>query len=133
MALLVGMLAVAAMATQTALVKLALPGLPSTAVMTTNTTQLTIDLATLVGRWGEPYDLAKARRRARLTVPCVVGFAAGCVVGAVLEVRFGLWALALPVVLAALAVPLGEAWSDGRVPLESENGGRHDDKPTRGH
>jgi uncharacterized membrane protein YoaK (UPF0700 family) len=45
-AVLVGMLAVAAMATQNALVKLALPGAPSTAVMTTNTTQLTIDLAT---------------------------------------------------------------------------------------
>jgi uncharacterized membrane protein YoaK (UPF0700 family) len=108
MALLVGMLAVAAMAAQNALVKLALPGTPSTAVMTTNVIQLTIDLAALVGRWGEPDDLAKARRRASLTFPCVVGFVTGCVVGAVLEVRFDLWALALPVVLAALAVPLGE-------------------------
>ena len=40
MAVLVGMLGVAAMATQNALVKLALPGAPSTAVMTTNTTQV---------------------------------------------------------------------------------------------
>jgi uncharacterized membrane protein YoaK (UPF0700 family) len=47
MAVLVGMLAVAAMATQNALVKRALPGAPSTAVMTTNTTQLTVDLAIL--------------------------------------------------------------------------------------
>ncbi len=115
MAVLVGMLAVAAMATQNALVRLALPGTPSTAVMTTNTTQLTIDLATLAGDWGEPDDLARARRRAGVTFACVVGFVAGCAAGAVLEVHFGLWALALPVVLAALAVPLGELWSDGRV------------------
>src|SRR5438093_2576892 len=44
MAVLVSMLAVAAMATQNALVKLALPGAPSTAVMTTNITQLIVDL-----------------------------------------------------------------------------------------
>jgi uncharacterized membrane protein YoaK (UPF0700 family) len=108
MALLVGMLAVAAMATQNALVKIALKDAPSTAVMTTNITQLTIDLARLVGRWGAPDDLKKARHRAGLTFPCVVGFVAGCAVGAALEVRCGLWALALPVVLAILAVPLGE-------------------------
>jgi uncharacterized membrane protein YoaK (UPF0700 family) len=106
-AVLVGMLAVAAMATQNALVKLALPGLPSTAVMTTNTTQLTIDLATLLRSWGTRDDLAQARRRAGVTFPPILGFVAGCAAGAVLEVHCDLWALALPVVLAAVAVPLG--------------------------
>jgi len=48
-AVFVGMLGVAAMATQNALVRLALPGSPSTAVLTTNTTQLVMDLATLAG------------------------------------------------------------------------------------
>jgi uncharacterized membrane protein YoaK (UPF0700 family) len=115
MAVLVGMLAVAAMATQNALVKLALPGAPSTAVMTTNTTQLTIDLATLLWNRGEPDDLVRARRRASVTFPSVVGFVAGCAAGAVLEVHFDLWALALPVILAAVAVPLGELWNDGRA------------------
>jgi uncharacterized membrane protein YoaK (UPF0700 family) len=43
-----------------------------------------------------------------LTFPCIVGFIVGCGVGAVLEVRVGLWALALPVLLAVLAVALGE-------------------------
>ena len=108
MAVLVGMLAVAAMATQNALVKLALRGAPSTAVMTTNTTQLTVDLATLAWGRGKPADLARARRRAAVTFPCVVGFVVGCSAGAVLEVYFGPRALALPVVLAVLAVPLGE-------------------------
>ena len=112
MAVVVGMLGVAAMATQNALVKLALPGAPSTAVMTTNITQLTIALATLAWGQGKADDLAKARRRAGVTFPCVVGFVAGCAAGAALEVYCGLWALALPVALAVAAVPLGELWSD---------------------
>src|SRR6516162_4284821 len=110
MAVFVGMLAVAAMATQSALVKFALPGSPSTAVMTTNITQLTVDVATLFWGRGKPDDLASARRRAGVTLPCVVGFVAGCAAGATLEIHCGLWALALPVILAVAAVPLGELW-----------------------
>jgi uncharacterized membrane protein YoaK (UPF0700 family) len=106
-AVLVGMLAVAAMATQNALVRLALPDAPSTAVMTTNTTQLTIDLATLLWSRGKSEDVARAQRRAGMTFPSVLGFVAGCAAGAVLEVPCGLWALALPVILSALAVLLG--------------------------
>src|SRR5437868_5312171 len=87
MAVFVGMLGVAAMATQNALVKPALPGAPSTAVMTTNTTQLTVDLATLARGLGKPDDLARARHRAGVTFPCVVGFVAGCAAGAALEVH----------------------------------------------
>jgi uncharacterized membrane protein YoaK (UPF0700 family) len=115
MAVVVGMLGVAAMATQNALGRLALPGVPSTAVMTTNVTQLTIDLATLAGGWGDPDDRTRARQRASVTGSCVVGFAAGCAAGAVLEVYSGLWALALPVILAALAILLGELSSASRT------------------
>jgi uncharacterized membrane protein YoaK (UPF0700 family) len=127
MAVCVGMLAVAAMATQNALVKLALPGAPSTAVMTTNTTQLTVDLATLAWGRGKPDDLARARRRAAVTFPCVVGFVVGCAAGAVLEVRCGLWALALPVTLALIAVPLGERRGDSSATHPDSNGELHDD------
>jgi uncharacterized membrane protein YoaK (UPF0700 family) len=56
---------------------------------------------------GRPEDCASARRRASATFPCIVGFIAGCAAGAVLEVHGGLWALTLPVILAALAVLLG--------------------------
>src|SRR5207244_5147355 len=66
-------------------------------VMSTNITQLAIDLATLARGRGDPNILARARRRASMTFPCVVAFVAGCAAGAVLEVYFGLWALALPV------------------------------------
>ncbi len=114
MAVLAGMLAVAAMATQNALVKLVLPGAPATAAITANTTQLTIDLATLASAWGEPDDLAESRRRAAATFPCVGGFVVGCAAGAALEVHLGLWALAAPVVLAALAVPTGELWCNSQ-------------------
>jgi uncharacterized membrane protein YoaK (UPF0700 family) len=114
MAVFVGMLAIAAMATQNALVKLALPGAPSTSAMTANTTQLTIDLAMLTVRRGEPDDLAGARRRASARFPCVLGFVIGSAAGALLELHFGLWGLVLPVVLAVLAVPMGELWTDAR-------------------
>jgi uncharacterized membrane protein YoaK (UPF0700 family) len=114
-AVFAGMLGVAAMATQNTLVKLALKDAPSTAVMTTNITRLTLDLATLARSRAEPDELAKARRRASVSLPCVVGFVGGCAAGAALEVPCGLWALALPVVLAVLAVPLGELWGDGRA------------------
>jgi uncharacterized membrane protein YoaK (UPF0700 family) len=58
-------------------------------------------------------DRANVRRRASVTFSCVIGFLGGCAAGALLEVHFGLWALALPVSLAALAVPLGELRNDG--------------------
>jgi uncharacterized membrane protein YoaK (UPF0700 family) len=86
MAVIAGMFGVAAMATQNVLVKLALKDAPSTAVMTTNITQLTVDLATLVGGRGDADELAKARRRARMTFPCILGFVVGCAAGAALEV-----------------------------------------------
>jgi uncharacterized membrane protein YoaK (UPF0700 family) len=107
----VGMLGVAAMATQNGLVRLALPGAPSTAVMTTNVTQLTVDLATLVRGQSEQTELPRVRRRADLTAISVIGFAVGLALGAVLEIHFGLWSLILPVMLAALSIPVGEAWT----------------------
>jgi len=117
MSVLVGMLAVAAMATQNALTRLALPGVPATAVMTTNTTQLIMDLATLARGRGEPEDIARARSRAAVTTSSVVGFVAGCAGGAILELRCGLGALVLPVTLAVVAVPLGEVWIISRHSL----------------
>jgi uncharacterized membrane protein YoaK (UPF0700 family) len=112
LAVLVGMLGVAAMATQNTLVKFALEGSPSTAVMTTNITELPLDLMALARGRAAPDDLARARRRAGVTFLCVLGFVAGCAAGAALEVPFALGALALPVALAAVAIPLGELRSE---------------------
>jgi hypothetical protein len=52
-------------------------------------------------------DVAKARDRAMLTWPAIVGFAIGCGLGATCEAAIGLTSLALPVGLAVLAVAMG--------------------------
>ena len=104
----VGMIGVAAMATQNALVALELPGVPSTVVMTTTITRLTIHVTILLRGQVDSIDLARARHSARLTLGSVVGFVAGCASGGFLELHFGLRALVLPVVLAAMAILLSE-------------------------
>jgi uncharacterized membrane protein YoaK (UPF0700 family) len=115
-AVVVGMLGVSAMATQNALVRLVLHGSPTIAVMTTNTTQLTIDVATLLRKRAGPEELAKARKRARGTFPAVFGFIAGCAASALLYTRLGFSALALPLVLVIGIIALGEFWKDAPYP-----------------
>lgn len=101
-----GMLGVSAMAVQNALVQISLKGAPSTAVMTTNVTRLTMDIGeVLLAR--DPDDAATARSRAKHTWPAVVGFALGCGLGAACQAAVGLWSLALPAGLALLALALG--------------------------
>jgi uncharacterized membrane protein YoaK (UPF0700 family) len=105
-AILAGMLGVAAMAVQNALVQISLKGAPTTAVMTSNVTHFAVDVGeVLLG--GDPADVAKARNRAARTLPVIVGFAVGCGLGAACEATFGLWSLALPTGLALLAFAMG--------------------------
>ena len=105
-AVLAGMLGVSAMAVQNALVQVSLVGAPSTAVMTTNITRFMMDIGVVVpGR--EPAKIAKARSRAMRTWPAIVGFAAGCGLGAACEAAIGLRSLALPTGLALLALAMG--------------------------
>ena len=105
-AILAGMFGVSAMAVQNALVQISLKGVPSTAVMTTNITHFMMDIGeVLFGR--KLSDVAKARARALLTWPAIVGFTAGCGLGATCEAAIGLTSLALPVGLAVLAVAMG--------------------------
>jgi uncharacterized membrane protein YoaK (UPF0700 family) len=103
-----GMLGVAAMATQSAMVKLDLPGFPTTTALTTNTVQLTIDVTTLVRGSGHSDELTRAHRRAGVTFPAVGGFIAGCTAGAFFEMHYGLWALVFPVSTAALGLLVSE-------------------------
>src|SRR5215510_2766703 len=93
MAVFVGMLGVAAMAIQNAVVKLALDGSPSTAVMTTNTAQFAVDAARLIRGRAQQADLSQVRYRAQLTLASVLGFVVGLVLGAIFEVKFGLWSV----------------------------------------
>ena len=104
--IIAGMLGVSAMAAQNALVRIALIGAPSTAVLTTNITILTTDVGEiLLGR--DANRVAKARDRAKHTWPAVAGFLLGCTLGALSEAAVGLLSLVLPAGLALIAVVLG--------------------------
>jgi uncharacterized membrane protein YoaK (UPF0700 family) len=111
MAVFTGILGVAAMATQNAAVRLALPGHPTTAVMTTNAAELAVDLAMLARCLFQPINVSEIRSRADVTTLAVLGFAVGVVTGAILEIHFGLWSLTFPSLLAVLAIPLSESWT----------------------
>jgi uncharacterized membrane protein YoaK (UPF0700 family) len=112
-AIIAGMLGVSAMAVQNALVQTSLEGTPATAVMTTNVTRFMLDVAEmLLGRGND--GAARARRRAGRTWPAIVGFAAGCGLGAAAECRYALWSLALPAGLALLAFGLALTADLGR-------------------
>src|SRR5215475_7682546 len=110
MAVFVGMLGVAAMAVQNAVVRLALHGSPSTAVMTTNTAQFAVDVATLIRGREQATDVSQVWHRASATLGSILGFVIGLVVAAILQVHFGLWSIAFPLLLAVLSIPLGETW-----------------------
>jgi hypothetical protein len=98
---------------QNAVVRLALHGSPSTAVMTTNTAQFAVDVATLIRGREQATDVSQVRHRAYVTLTSILGFVVGLVVAAILQIHFGLWSIAFPFLLAVLSIPLGEAWNDG--------------------
>src|SRR6266446_2484878 len=84
MATVAAMMAVSAMACQFALLRLAVPGAPSTAVMTGNLTSGVLALLDTLSR-GEPL----------IDGAMVVGFCSGCVVGAAAVSWLGSWAWSL--------------------------------------
>jgi hypothetical protein len=108
MSVFVGMLGVAAMATQNALVRLDLVGFPSTAVVTTNTVQLT-DRSRRSGLRPRRSRVSRACPSSRKVDSSLCGgIRRGLGAGGFLEIHFGLWGLIFPVVLAAPGVPLSE-------------------------
>jgi uncharacterized membrane protein YoaK (UPF0700 family) len=104
-AVIAGMMGVSAMAVQNALVQVSLRGAPSTAVMTTNITRFVVDAGTvLFGH--DPREIASARHRAKYSWHSIIGFAAGCALGAICQTAFGMWSLVLPLAAAVLALML---------------------------
>ena len=96
------MIAVSAMACQYALLRLALPRVVSTAVMTGNLTNATLSLMGLLWKSHSPSRADAQRLKESLRL--LVGFLAGCVVAAVAVSFLADWAWSLPVALAALAI-----------------------------
>ena len=96
------MIAVSAMACQYALLRLAIPGAISTAVMTGNLTNTVLSLMDLLSRHGAllPVDAGRLKRSLHL----LFGFLLGCVVAASAVSLVGDWAWSFPAALAAVAI-----------------------------
>jgi uncharacterized membrane protein YoaK (UPF0700 family) len=96
------MIAVSAMACQYALLRLAIPGAISTAVMTGNLTNTVLSLMDTLSpsRSSMTADAVRLKRSLHL----LFGFLAGCLVAAAAVYILGDWAWSFPVVLAAIAI-----------------------------
>jgi uncharacterized membrane protein YoaK (UPF0700 family) len=107
-ALLTGMALVAAMAIQNAIHRIHMGALPPTTIMTGNTIQIMIDLADLIR--GVPAD-ARAAIHTRLSrmSTSVIAFAAGCAAAALIYAKQGIWCFAIPPLVAAGTLWLGES------------------------
>jgi uncharacterized membrane protein YoaK (UPF0700 family) len=101
MAVVTSVLGIAAMGVQSGMVRLVARGVPSTNVMTSNMTQVALDLAHWTGSawraWRHPHDADAdiARRRARAHFgqiwPVILGFLAGTICGALIFNAIGFW------------------------------------------
>ena len=98
------MIAVSAMACQYALLRLALPGATSTAVMTGNLTNTVLSLMDMLSN-KRPLMTVDAGRLKR-SLYLLFGFLVGCIVAAAAISLLADWAWSLPVALAAVAVAL---------------------------
>jgi uncharacterized membrane protein YoaK (UPF0700 family) len=107
---IVVMIAVSAMACQYALLRLAIPGAISTAVMTGNLTNTVLSLMDLLAKDSTllPVDAGRLRRSLHL----LIGFLLGCVAAALAVHELEDWSWSLPVVLAGVA--LACAYAAGR-------------------
>ena len=104
MASVAAVFATSAMACQFALLRLAVPGAPSTAVMTGNLTNTVLSLLETLSP-NRPLMTRDDERLTR-TATLVIGFFGGCVAGATAVSFLGDWSWSLPAVLAGAAVAL---------------------------
>jgi uncharacterized membrane protein YoaK (UPF0700 family) len=101
-ATIAAMIAVSAMACQYALLRLTLPGAPSTAVMTGNLTNVCLALVDAGCRTKSSSTRDTQRTRGPLYL--LIGFLAGCAAAAAAVDYLGDWSWSFPAVLAALAL-----------------------------
>jgi uncharacterized membrane protein YoaK (UPF0700 family) len=99
------MIAVSAMACQFALLRLAIPGAISTAVMTGNLTNAVLSSMDLLSRRAPL--LQDDARRLKRSLQLLVGFLVGCIIAASTVALLGDWTWSLPVILSGLAL----AWA----------------------
>ena len=107
-ALLTGMALVAAMAIQNAIHRIHMGTLPPTTIMTGNTVQIMIDLADLLRGVPSAASEATRLRLSRMSAG-VTAFAVGCAAAALIYAKEGIWCFAIPPLVAACTLWLGEA------------------------
>ena len=96
------MIAVCAMAFQYALMRLALPKVVSTAVMTGNLTNTVLSLMEVLSPQQPLTPVDRGRLKSSLYL--LIGFLVGCIVAAPAISILGDWAWSIPTVLAAVAI-----------------------------
>src|SRR5215469_14714913 len=106
MATIAAMIAVTTMGCQYALLRLALPVAPSTAVMTGNLTNAVLGLVDLSSRTQPLTEIDSSRIRS--TLQLLIGFFVGCVAATAAVMYLGDWAWSFPAALAAVAVALSQ-------------------------
>jgi len=104
MADIAAMMAVSAMACQFALLRLALPGAPSTAVMTGNLTKAVLSGLNMLSQ-PRPSTVADAAGL-KASLLLLMAFFGGCVAAATAVTYVGDWAWIFPVVLAGIVIAL---------------------------
>jgi uncharacterized membrane protein YoaK (UPF0700 family) len=110
-AVVTGMILVAAMAIQNAASRVHLAKAPPTTIMTGTSTQIMLDLADLATGKLTPEARSALLPRFRSMIAAVVSFALGCTVAALVFMRFEMKVFLLPPVIAAvslLAIARGE-------------------------
>lgn len=112
-AVMTGMMLVAAMAIQNALHRIHMGALPPTTIMTGNTIQVMFDLADLA-RGASTEMRATIRLRLSRMSSSIAGFAAGCAAAALIYATQGMWCFAVPPLLAACSLWLGESAPETR-------------------
>ena len=103
-ATVVPMVAVSAMAAQFSLLRLVIPNAPSTAVMTGNLTNSVLSVLDVIS-FGQPLTTG-ATDRLRKASLALIGFSAGCVIGAAAVSTVGDYAWAIPAGLAGIILAL---------------------------
>ncbi len=117
MAVLTGLLGIAAMAVRNALCRMHLARLPPSTVMTGNLTQLVIDLTRCLALWHtDGTRSAQALSSLHRLLPGLMGFMSGSLLGAITHALLGFWAMWIPIICSMMLAQL--AWQRARLRAE---------------
>jgi uncharacterized membrane protein YoaK (UPF0700 family) len=109
--MIVGPLAICAMALQSTIMRVILNDLPPTTVITSNITQMLSEAVEIAGRFGvaqTPAGKAKLARRAKDIAVTITAFTAGAIAGGLAQLHFGPLGLLVPIAVLLGLLPFGQ-------------------------